>query len=257
MSARKRQQNPRLHKPACSLRFLITAGGTREYIDPVRFISNASSGKMGYALVRAAIGAGHKVTLLSAVTNLRSPGGAEVIYVRTGREMFAVVKKSFARCDCLIMAAAVCDYTPVSKAVAKIKKTDALLTITLKPTIDILQWAGGHKKRGQMVVGFALEEKNLKACAEKKLKDKNLDMIIANTPAAIGAERTTVWVKPAGDRWLKLGPTAKTTIARNIISLVEQEVLHGSEASGCRRPLSGCRQQQGRQPPLSQCATAD
>jgi len=213
------------------MRILITAGGTREYIDPVRFISNASSGRMGYALARAALKAGHKVTLITAPAAQRPPGGAKVIEVETAARMFEAVKKYFHRCDCLIMAAAVADYTPARPAKTKIKKTGKHLNIKLKPTADILKWAGQHKKlrrqkteggrqRGQIVVGFALEDKALRSRAEKKLKEKNLDMIIANTPAAIGAGKTTVQIKITGREWLKLSQAGKATIAKRIVSLV-------------------------------------
>jgi len=174
------------------MHFLITAGGTREYIDPVRFISNASSGRTGFALARAAVSAGHKVTLISAATNLRPPVSSRIVYVETSEEMFAAVKKHFSKCDCLIMAAAVSDYTPVKTAKTKLKKTHESLTIKLKPTADILKWAGKHKKvkskkvkaktgKRQIVVGFALEDKDLRANAEKKLTEKILNMIIVNT----------------------------------------------------------------------------
>ena len=210
------------------MHFLITAGGTREYIDPIRFISNASSGKMGYALAHAAEEAGHKVTLISA-SDLQPPIGVEFVGVDSAEEMFAAVKKHFAKCDCLIMAAAVSDYTPVRPAKAKIKKTGKFLTIKLRPTADILKWAGKHKKvkskkakdKRQIIVGFALEERDVKGRAEKKLKEKNLDMIIANTPAAIGAEKSTVQIKMPDSKWLKLGRATKTTLAKKIITLVE------------------------------------
>ena len=168
------------------MHFLITAGGTREYIDPVRFISNASSGRMGYALAGAAQKAGHRVTLISA-SDLQPPVGVEFVGVDSAAEMFKVVKNFFAKCDCLVMAAAVADYTPVRPAKSKIKSSGKPLTIKLKPTADILKWAGEHKKKTQTVVGFALEDKKLRERAEKKLKEKKLDMIIANTPAAIAA----------------------------------------------------------------------
>jgi len=209
------------------MHFLITAGGTREYIDPVRFISNASSGRMGYALARAAQKAGHNVTLISA-SDLQPPVGVEFVGVDSAAQMFEAVKKFFAECDCLIMAAAVSDYTPVRAAKSKIKRTGEPLTIKLKPTADILKWAGEHKTEGRgtrhegrIVVGFALEDKNLRANAEKKLKGKNLDMIIANSPAAIGSERAEVQIKLAGQKWLKLSQTSKPIIARKIISLIE------------------------------------
>jgi len=104
------------------MRILITAGGTREYIDPVRFISNASSGRMGYALARAALKAGHTVTLVAAPTSQKPPSEAKLVNVETAAQMFDAVKKHFSRCDCLIMAAAVADYTPARPAKTKIKK---------------------------------------------------------------------------------------------------------------------------------------
>ena len=107
------------------MHFLITAGGTREYIDPVRFISNASSGRMGYALARAALKAGHKVTLITAPTALKPPAGARVVRVQTAAEMFRAVKEHFPACDCLIMAAAVSDYTPARPSKTKLKKQAA------------------------------------------------------------------------------------------------------------------------------------
>ncbi len=203
------------------MHFLITGGGTREYIDPVRFISNASSGRMGYALARAALKAGHKVTLITAPTTQRVPGGAKIIKVETAAEMFEAVRKHFSRCDCLIMAAAVADYTPVRPAKTKIKKEDKFLTIKLKPTTDILKWAGTHKKKRQIVVGFALEDKKLRERAERKLKDKNLDMIIANRPAAIGSDKTAVQIKTLRSKWLGTRSISKAAIASRIVRLIE------------------------------------
>jgi len=232
------------------MNFLITAGGTREYIDPVRFISNASSGRMGFALTRAALQAGHKVTLVTTVARRSSlvsrVTGHErrvtVIEVETAAEMFKAVKKYFPRCDCLLMAAAVADYTPVHLAKTKIRRENKLLTIKLKPTPDILKWAGkrksvhrrsslvarvsiygsrvtGHGSR--IIVGFALEDKNLRANAERKLKEKKLDMIVANTPAAIGADKSAVQIKICGRKWLRLAHATKAAIAKRIIREVE------------------------------------
>ncbi|MDO8301725.1 MAG: phosphopantothenoylcysteine decarboxylase [Sedimentisphaerales bacterium] len=200
-------------------RFLITAGGTREYIDPVRFISNASSGKMGYALAAAAIAVGHSVTLITAPTNLEPPKGAKVVEVETSEQMLAAVKKYFSKCDCLIMAAAVSDYAPIKTSKTKIKKNDRALTIKLKPTTDILKWAGQHKKQ-QIVVGFALEDKDLKERAAKKLTQKNLDMIIANTPAAIGAEKSSVHIFTSNGQWTKLPLSNKALLAKKIVGMV-------------------------------------
>ena len=203
--------------------FLITAGGTREYIDPVRFISNASSGKMGYALAAAAQNAGHNVTLISA-SEMQPPVGIDFVGVDTAAEMFAAVKKFFADCDCLIMAAAVADYTPLKKSKGKIKKTKAGLSITLKPTADILSWAAKHKSEGQYVVGFALEDKNLCANAAKKLAAKKLDMIIANPPESISAETASVQIKTPDSTWLKLHTAPKYKIACRVIRLIDRAI---------------------------------
>lgn len=201
------------------MRFLITAGGTREYIDHVRFISNASSGKMGYALALAAKKAGHRVTLISA-SELQPPVGVDFVGVESASEMFAAVKKFFTKCDCLIMTAAVADYTPAKPAKTKIKKDGKPLIIKLNPTVDILKWAGKHKRKNQTVVGFALEDKAVRTSAEKKLKEKNLDMIIANTSAAVGSDKASVQIKMPGRKWLKLPNTTKTKIAQKIIDLL-------------------------------------
>ena len=171
---------------------------------------------MGYALTRAAIKTGHKVTLITGLTALRPPKGAKVVKVETGAQMFDAVKKHFNKCDCLIMAAAVADYTPAKKTKTKIKKGPGPITLKLKPAPDIVKWAGRNKKR-QFVVGFALEDKSIRANAEKKLKDKNLDMIIANTPAAIGTDKIAAQIKTRKGQWIKFSEAAKTTIARKIV----------------------------------------
>jgi len=207
------------------MHFLITAGGTREYIDPVRFISNASSGRMGYALARAAVSGGHKATLISTC-DLQPPVGVEFVGVESASEMFAAVKRCFDKCDCLIMAAAVADYTPVRTAKSKIRKQNKSLSIRLKPTADILKWAGRQKRvksksvKGHIVVGFALEDKAIRSRAEKKLREKNLDMIIANSPDAIGSEKSTVQIKTSDGGWIKIENSTKTTIAKRIIALL-------------------------------------
>ncbi len=201
------------------MHFLITAGGTREYIDPVRFIGNASSGRMGYALARTAVGAGHKVILVTAHAAELVPKGVKIVRVETAGQMFEAVKGHFEKCDCLIMAAAVADYTVALPARSKIKKSAKGLTIKLKPTVDILKWAGEHKKKEQIVVGFALEDKAIRARARKKLVGKKLDMIIANSPAAIGSNKASVQIKMPGCEWLELFEATKITIAKKIIFL--------------------------------------
>jgi phosphopantothenoylcysteine decarboxylase/phosphopantothenate--cysteine ligase len=228
------------------IHILITAGGTREYIDPVRFISNASSGKMGYALARVALKAGHKVTLITAPTALKPPKGVRVVKVETTAEMFDAVKERFPKCDCLIMAAAVADFTPVRRSRTKIKKEGGLQpTLRLKRTPDILKWAGAHKishlksqipnhPLRRLVVGFALEDRNLRANAEKKLHDKHLDMIVANTPAAIAADKSTLHVKAAASDWLEVSNASKATSARQIIRTIEARMEPCVGGSGKR-----------------------
>jgi phosphopantothenoylcysteine decarboxylase / phosphopantothenate---cysteine ligase len=206
------------------LQFLITAGGTREYIDPVRFISNASSGKMGYELARSAVLAGHDVTLITAPTSLNPPQGAGAVKVESAGDMFKAVKGKFGGCDCLIMTAAVSDYTPVKSARHKMKKSRGVITLKLKPTQDILKWAGTHKKRKQIVVGFALEDRNIKAGAERKMLEKNLDMIIANTPAAIGSEKCEVWVKKVSRKWQRFAKSSKKQIAGRLMRMIEHSI---------------------------------
>lgn len=213
------------------MRILITAGGTREYIDPVRFISNASSGRMGYALARAALKAGHEVTLITAPTMLKPPADAKIVPVESAAEMFEAVKQRFPKCDCLIMAAAVSDYTPARPSKTKLKKQTTRLTLEFKPTPDILKWAGklkgGSHATGPwspILVGFALEDRDLHANAERKLREKNLDMIIANAPSAIGAERSTVHIKIRGSEWIETADRNKTATAGRIIALIERHI---------------------------------
>ncbi|MBE0535533.1 MAG: phosphopantothenoylcysteine decarboxylase [Phycisphaerae bacterium] len=202
------------------MRILITAGGTREYIDPVRFISNASTGKMGYALAQKASARGHVVTLVTGPTAIKPPSRVHLIHVVTSADMFKAVKDNFDACDCLIMAAAVSDYTPLRTSETKIKKSAAPLTIELKPTTDILKWAG-RNKNGQILVGFALEDESLREHAEQKLRDKNLDLIVANAPGAVGADVSTVHIKPADGPWTTLAHTAKTKIAGKLLAQIE------------------------------------
>ena len=161
-------------------RILVTAGPCREPIDPVRYISNRSSGKMGFALAEAAADMGADVTLVSGPAVLPFPSGIEVIGVETTREMFEAVSKRFTRVDCVIMAAAPADFEPARTSPHKIKKNDNGLRLDLQPTVDILRTLGEKKKR-QILVGFALETDNGVANARRKLREKNLDLIVLNS----------------------------------------------------------------------------
>lgn len=204
------------------LHLVITAGGTREYIDPVRFISNASSGRMGYALARAALKAGHTVTLITAPTALKPPKDAKIVSVESSEQMFTAVKATFDTCDGLLMAAAVSDYRPKKTSALKLKKHNADLVLHLVPTRDILAWAGRHKLPAQRICGFALEDRDIFSNAEQKLRKKKLDMIVANTPIAIGAEASTLYVKTRSADWTNLKNVSKSRSAARLISLLEQ-----------------------------------
>ena len=162
------------------LHVLVTAGPTREPLDPVRFLSNRSSGKMGYALAEAALAAGHDVTLVSGPVNLSPQADARTIRVETAAEMRTVVLKEARRADVVIMAAAVADYQPASRARHKIKKRKNGLVLRLQKTPDILAELGRRKPQGQLLVGFAAETHRLLIHARQKLQSKNLDLIIAN-----------------------------------------------------------------------------
>lgn len=168
-------------------RVLITAGPTREAIDPVRYITNHSTGKMGYALARCAMLRGAKVTLITGLTNLEKPMFVDCIEVTTAKEMFEAVKEHYSEADYIIKSAAVADYRPSQVAQDKIKKQEGEASISLERTDDILAYLGTHKKPGQVICGFSMETKDLIENSKAKLKKKNVDMIVANNVKVEGA----------------------------------------------------------------------
>ena len=174
-------------------KILVTAGPTREAIDPVRFISNPSSGKMGYAIARAARRRGAEVVLVSGPSYLAPPRGVTFIKTVTAEEMAEAAMRHYPQSTIVIMAAAVSDYRPKISHRRKVKKEDAKFTIELERTQDILKEMG-NKKRGQFLVGFALETEDMLANAKKKLKEKKLDLIVANDPTSFDGEVTQVTV---------------------------------------------------------------
>ncbi|MBR3359036.1 MAG: bifunctional phosphopantothenoylcysteine decarboxylase/phosphopantothenate--cysteine ligase CoaBC [Solobacterium sp.] len=166
---------------------VVTAGPTMEAVDPVRYITNHSSGKMGYSLARAARNAGARVILVSGKTALEAPFGIETVSVRSAQDMADAVLRESGDADVVIMAAAVADYTPKDTADHKLKKSDSDLYIELKRTTDILLTLGQRKKPGQVLIGFAMETEDLLANAAGKLEKKNADFIVANSIAEAGA----------------------------------------------------------------------
>jgi phosphopantothenoylcysteine decarboxylase/phosphopantothenate--cysteine ligase len=187
--------------PLANRKIVITAGGTQEPIDPVRYLTNRSSGRQGYALARAALNMGAEVTLISAPTHLDAPAGVKLVDIRTAEEMLAAVLTHTAQADALIMVAAVADFKPAQVTVEKIKKTGTSPSIELSSTPDILQEVSKQKKKvkfPKVTVGFAAESQELLKNAEKKLKSKRLDFIVANDISAkdagfeVGTNQVTI-----------------------------------------------------------------
>ena len=168
-------------KDLAGKRVLVTAGPTRESIDPVRFITNHSTGKMGYAVARQAMLRGAEVTLVSGPVSIDPPPFVRVVNVSSAKDMFEAVKVNFADADIIIKTAAVADYTPESTADEKIKKSDGSLSIQMKRTADILKWLGENKRDGQVLCGFSMETENMLENSRAKLQKKNADLIAANS----------------------------------------------------------------------------
>lgn len=174
-------------KDLAGKKVVVTAGATSEPMDPVRYITNHSTGKMGYAVARACMLRGADVTLLSAQTSLRPVPFVKTVLFTTAQDLFEGVKKYSADADALVMAAAVADYRPAEVADEKIKKSDGELTLKLERTQDILGWVGAHKPEGLFVCGFSMETEHLLENSSVKLHKKNMDMIVANNLKTPGA----------------------------------------------------------------------
>lgn len=166
---------------------LVTAGPTQEALDPVRYLSNHSTGKMGYAIAKNAMLRGARVILISGPTSLEAPPFLEFVPVVSAADMFEAVKKHSSHADIIVKSAAVADYTPESYADNKIKKSDGDLSIPMKRTEDILKYLGQHKKEGQVICGFSMETENMLENSRKKLKNKGVHMICANNLRVAGA----------------------------------------------------------------------
>ena len=205
------------------MRFLITAGPTREPIDPVRYISNRSSGKMGYAIAEAALAEAHEIKLISGPVNLEPPRNAKLISVSTSDEMFEAVHRYADECDICVLCAAVADYKPVSVSSTKIKKHGAKFSLELVPTRDILDSLGQRQDRQFVLVGFAAETDHLEENATKKLRAKNCDIIVANDVNSVdsGTEsdenEVTVLVRNGGIK--KISRALKKIIARELVKI--------------------------------------
>lgn len=200
---------------------LVTAGATREAIDPVRYITNHSTGKMGYAIALTAMRRGANVTLVTGKTNLTAPICTEVVEVESAADMFDAVASRADNQDIIIKAAAVADYTPVTVSSEKIKKGSAESTLELKRTTDILAWLGEHKKENQFLCGFSMETENLIENSRKKLDKKHADMIVANNLKVAGAgfgTETNVVTLIMEDGVTELPQMSKEKVAENILN---------------------------------------
>ncbi len=205
------------------MRILVTAGPTREYLDDVRYLSNDSSGRMGYALAEAARDAGHEVLLVSGPVHLSAPPNCECIRVNTTAEMRDACISHFSHCDGVIAAAAVCDYKPLNRVTGKISKTGGPITLEMIETDDVLAELG-RRKEHRWVLGFALEATNARENALQKLRAKNCDWIVLNGPAAIGAENNNVEVLDGSGRVVTNFSGTKPEVARHLISWIEAHV---------------------------------
>ena len=209
------------------MKLIVTAGPTREPIDPVRYLSNRSSGKMGYALAAAGLDQGHEVTLIAGPTALTPPAGARLIAVTTAADMLRAVLAEFEGSDALIMAAAVADWRPAAVASQKIKKDGRALTLTLEPTEDILLRVASIKGH-RIVAGFAAETQDVEAEAFRKLKRKNLDLMIANDvsrgDAGFEVDTNLVVMIDREGRMERLPLLQKTDVARLIVERVARLV---------------------------------
>ncbi len=201
------------------MRILITTGPTREYLDPVRYLSNASSGRIGCALAQAALLAGHQVTLVLGPCPAAPPEGAEVVRVTSAEEMREAVAARFDACDALLASAAVADYRPVAKRPEKIKTGEARLTVELERTPDILAEMARRRKR-QILVGFCLETEDLERRARGKLEAKALDLVVANGPEAIAADRQDALLVRRNGQTTRLAGVTKADLASAILEAV-------------------------------------
>ena len=205
------------------MKFLITAGPTREPIDPVRYISNRSSGKMGYAIAGAALAAGQEVTLISGPVDLDPPPSAQFVSILTSDEMYGAVHRHARECDVLVMCAAVADYKPREVSATKIKKRNEHFAVDLVPTRDILA-SLPHKDRQFLLVGFAAETNDIEENAKQKLRAKNCDIIVANdvsdADSGMESDENEVTIFFRNGEKEKISRASKKIIARDLVKIL-------------------------------------
>lgn len=227
-----------LQETACEkdmegLRVLVTAGPTQEAVDPVRYITNHSTGKMGYAIATVCARRGASVTLVSGPTGLQKPRFVQTVDIKSAREMYEAVTAQAQEQDIIVKAAAVADYRPKYVSIEKIKKKGGELTLELERTDDILAYLGEHKWQGQFLCGFAMETQDLIENARKKLQKKHLDMIVANSlrveGAGFGGDTNVVTIITENEE-ISLGKMSKEETASKIIDRILAERESGKES---------------------------
>jgi len=206
------------------MRVLVTAGPTREYLDDVRYLSNASSGRMGYAIAQAAAELGWDVVLVSGPVDLPPPPGCHLVSVVTTSDMREACLQEFPECDGVIAAAAVCDYKPRERISGKLSKTGGPITLEMIETDDVLAELGRLKSR-QWIVGFALEAQNPRENALQKLRRKNCDWIVLNAPTAIGADANDVELLDRRGEIVQHWSGSKRAVADCLVNWLKQN--HG------------------------------
>ncbi len=219
-------------KDMAGKRLLVTAGPTREKLDPVRYISNHSTGKMGYAIARQAMLRGAQVTLVSGKTDLQPPAGVRLVSVEAAADMARAVKEAADDQDIIIKAAAVADYRPAAVAQEKMKKKDGELSIALERTEDILAWLGAHRREGQFLCGFSMETENLLENSRAKLEKKKIDMIVANNlrqdGAGFGTDTNVVTILTKNDT-VELPIMSKEEVADRLLDCILSKSAQGGE----------------------------
>lgn len=209
------------------MKILITAGPTREYIDDVRFLSNASSGRMGYSLVTAAIAAGHEVILVTGPVEQSPPEGCEVHRIETTDELRQHCLELYSSCDGVIATAAVCDYRPRTRITGKITKTGQPIVLELVETSDVLAELGSQKGN-RWIVGFALESQDPRNNAMRKLRMKNCDCIVLNDTSAIGSLTNSVEILSPDAETIAIYTGTKQYVAEQLLTLIETSI-HGKK----------------------------
>jgi len=202
---------------------LVTAGPTREPIDSVRFLTNASSGKMGYAVAAAAAKAGHDVTLLTGPVALDPPAGVKVVRFVTVADLAAALDEHFDACDVLVMAAAVGDFTVADPSAVKLRRSAGPVTLELTPTEDLLASVAARRRDGQLLIGFAVADVDPDAVARDKLAAKGIDYIVVNTPAAMAEDQSRAAILSPEGFVLPWDRRSKHELAAGIIGLIRSQ----------------------------------